>query len=318
MKKFVQAVAFMVFFAIFATPYVAAASADINLIINGERAVFPQPPVIVDGTTLVPVRGVFETLGYQVEWLPAERSARITNSRNEILATVGSNTFYTNGTAHNLNIPAQIINGSTMLPFRALLESVNYAVDWDSETRTIIITTGETTTPPQPTTRDLMPNMTSATTTATAVQGAAGLPIGAEISVLETETHLFAEILIPQYRTHTNILPLYPVFIESIVANYGDKITFDVRAGAGNPFFGFSTFRFNDMACQSTWGQTMGQSIEARHMYDSFTFMLDYPAFLHLSTSTMQIVDDTADTWVFGGDSVTTYLRAYVVIERAR
>ena len=41
---------------------------------------------------------------------------------------------------HNLDVPAQIIGGRTMLPIAAVVRSVGYEVDWDAETRTVVIT----------------------------------------------------------------------------------------------------------------------------------------------------------------------------------
>ena len=54
-----------------ATQVVSAYAADgISVTINGEQVVFEnQQPVIVDGRTLVPVRGVFEALGFEVDWI---------------------------------------------------------------------------------------------------------------------------------------------------------------------------------------------------------------------------------------------------------
>ncbi|MCL2047914.1 MAG: copper amine oxidase N-terminal domain-containing protein [Defluviitaleaceae bacterium] len=47
----------------------AYANNDITIIINDTEVLFTdQCPVIVDGRTLVPIRDVFEALGYSVAW----------------------------------------------------------------------------------------------------------------------------------------------------------------------------------------------------------------------------------------------------------
>ena len=87
------------------------------------------------------MRGVFEQLGFIVSWNGDLRQATLTNDNFSVILTIGSDIFTTNGINHTLDVPAQIVSGSTMLPIRAVLESVGYYLDWDSATRTVLITT---------------------------------------------------------------------------------------------------------------------------------------------------------------------------------
>jgi len=115
----------------------------INNGINSQQVAFPdQDPVIVDGRTLVPLRGVFEGLGFDVDWNSNELSATLIHNDlgDEIVISIGSSTFSANGTMHNLDVPAQIINGRTMLPIRAVLESVGCFVEWTEVTNSLSIT----------------------------------------------------------------------------------------------------------------------------------------------------------------------------------
>ncbi|MCL2386281.1 MAG: copper amine oxidase N-terminal domain-containing protein, partial [Defluviitaleaceae bacterium] len=116
---------------------------NINVTIDGSRVNFAgQPPVNVDGRTLVPVRGVFEMLGFDVGWNPNNQQITLTRATHTVVITVGSATFTANGANHSLDVPAQIIGGSTMLPIRAVVESVGYSVDWNNSTSTVVISTG--------------------------------------------------------------------------------------------------------------------------------------------------------------------------------
>ena len=98
-----------------------------------------QGPALIDGRTMVPVREVFEGLGFFVHWNP--RTQVITLSRDDYVAviTIGSETFTANGVEFPLEVPAQIIEGSTMLPIRGVLESLDYYVGWNATTRTVQI-----------------------------------------------------------------------------------------------------------------------------------------------------------------------------------
>ena len=131
------------------TAFAVSASSDITVTVDGEVVTFEgQQPVIVSGRTLVPVRGVFEHLGFTPTWSGSTQTATLTRDDYTIVITIGSATFTTNGAEYELDVPAQMISGRTMLPIRAVLESVGYELDWVSATRTVVITTGTDTAPP--------------------------------------------------------------------------------------------------------------------------------------------------------------------------
>jgi len=125
---------------------IASTSDDIRVTIDGVAVDFDgQGPVIIDGRTLVPVRGVFEALGFYPTWQRSTQTATLTRDDFVVILTIGSATFTTNGVAHTLDVPAQIIGGRTMLPLRAVLESIGIDdMDWSRSTRTVIIRTPDT------------------------------------------------------------------------------------------------------------------------------------------------------------------------------
>jgi len=111
--------------------------------IDGQPVEFQdQLPVIIGGRTLVPVRDVFEALGFTPTWDGPAGRATLTRDDAVIIIVIGESTFTTNAVIHQLDVPAQLISGRTMLPLRHVLESVGYGIDWDRYTRTVIITTG--------------------------------------------------------------------------------------------------------------------------------------------------------------------------------
>jgi len=124
----------------FSAPSTIYANDPINVTIDGERVAFSgQGPAIIDGRTLVPVRGVFEALGFGVDWNEAARTATLTSDGHMVTLTIGSANFTTNGASYALDVPAQIVGGRTMLPIRAVLESVGFQVGWNEASRTVII-----------------------------------------------------------------------------------------------------------------------------------------------------------------------------------
>jgi len=133
-------------------PTTALASDTITVTIDGQRVTFAdQQPVIINNRTLVPVGGVFEALGFTPSWSGSAQTATLTRADYTVVITIGSATFTTNGIEHTLDVPAQIINNRTMLPLRAVLESIGIApesIGWDGNARAITIITGAEVTPP--------------------------------------------------------------------------------------------------------------------------------------------------------------------------
>ena len=119
---------------------VAVRASEISVTIDGLIVDFEgQPPVIVESRTLVPVRGVFEMLDFYVSWDNDTRAAILTRSDYTVIIAIDSYIFTTNGVNYSLDVPAQIIGGRTMLPIRAVLESVGYSLDWDGANNTVLI-----------------------------------------------------------------------------------------------------------------------------------------------------------------------------------
>ncbi len=116
----------------------AVCAADgVTVEVNG--TVVDTQGVIVDSRTLVPVRGVFEELGYTVEWDAETKTATLTKGSNTVSMTSGNTYFTYNGTQVTPDVPQQIIDGRFMLPLRAVGETLNAQVEWDAETKTASI-----------------------------------------------------------------------------------------------------------------------------------------------------------------------------------
>ena len=122
---------------------------DINVYIAGHPVQFTdQRPVIVDGRVLVPIRDVFEAMAFDVVWRPTTEEVYLTGYQGwvEIVVPLHSPEFQTirdgnAGVMHDLDVPAQIINGRTMLPLRAIMESIGWEVYWNEGTRTVHLET---------------------------------------------------------------------------------------------------------------------------------------------------------------------------------
>ena len=114
---------------------------EIHIFIDNTPIVdLKMPPVIIDGRTLVPLREVFEKMGAEVIWNDQEKSATIKKDKNQVVFNINSNEAIKNSLdIIKLDVAAKIINNYTMVPLRAISDSIGYSVEWDNKTRTIYI-----------------------------------------------------------------------------------------------------------------------------------------------------------------------------------
>lgn len=115
------------------------ASEEITVSINKTILTFDQPPVIVNDRTLVPLRAIFEALGAVVDWEPTTRTVTARRGEINLSFVVDTNIIKKNGADIEIDVPAQIIGDRTMVPVRAISESLDAGVDWDPITRTVLI-----------------------------------------------------------------------------------------------------------------------------------------------------------------------------------
>ncbi len=120
----------------------AFAADDVRIVVNNETMNFAgdQPPVIQNGRTLVPFRAVFEKMGAEVEWYSDSKLCKASLGGVEVAIHIDSTTVSISGKASvESDVPAQIINGRTMVPLRVLSEGVGADVDWNPTTKTITV-----------------------------------------------------------------------------------------------------------------------------------------------------------------------------------
>lgn len=114
---------------------------DYSVVFNGEKLVFDQDPINVNDRVLVPMRGIFEAYGADVEWDEVNRIVTATTDDTVIELTIDADRAYINNKRVALDVPAIIVEetGRTMVPVRFVSEALDADVDWDEATYTVII-----------------------------------------------------------------------------------------------------------------------------------------------------------------------------------
>lgn len=127
--------------------FVAVSAADYTKVsVNGEYIEMDQKPIFKDDRILIPVRAVGEALKCKVEWDHDTQTATLNSGATELKITIGETKMNKTNISRNpidipieLEVPAFIENGRTMLPLRAVSEALFLDVNWDEEERTVVV-----------------------------------------------------------------------------------------------------------------------------------------------------------------------------------
>ena len=141
MKKFISA-ALAAATAFSAMSIAAFADDAIKITVNGEDLVISEgdtQPFIEEERTLVPMRAIFEALGAKVDWDGENRRVTATKEEDTIVLDIDSKIMLVNGSEVELEIPAKIVNERTVVPVRAISESLDCIVVWDEDTKTVYV-----------------------------------------------------------------------------------------------------------------------------------------------------------------------------------
>ncbi|MCL6580747.1 MAG: copper amine oxidase [Firmicutes bacterium] len=132
-----------------ASPGNAAASPPpVTVLLDGLPVTFDVPPMILGGRTLVPFRLLSEALGAEVQWdeetgrvhatLELDDEGRLPARTVDLW--VGQTRALASGRPCELDVPATLVEGRTLVPLRFFGEALGAAVTWDPATRTVHVT----------------------------------------------------------------------------------------------------------------------------------------------------------------------------------
>lgn len=146
-------------------PYASPFSYNVSVALNGSRLQLGKGPFIINGSTYVPLRGVFDAMNLNVYWDDVksgdERTQLITASRNSTIAQFVRKdngqgfrawrlSFYEGEYPDTGAAPARaegidavqpiILDGTAYVPLRIIAEGFNSQVGWDDASKTALIT----------------------------------------------------------------------------------------------------------------------------------------------------------------------------------
>lgn len=105
--------------------------------IDGIKKNMDTSPFLLNGRTMVPVRIIAETLGYEVVWNNGEIILK--NKNITVNLYVNKNKLLVNGFEHFIDSSVVLKDGRTYLPVRILSEVLNFLVSWIEKSKEVII-----------------------------------------------------------------------------------------------------------------------------------------------------------------------------------
>lgn len=139
MRKFLVPLAVILALLVLPLGAFAAGQSNIKVKINDQVLYFDVNPVIDNGRTLVPLRGIFENLGADVQWIAQTSTVLATRGDTRVKLQIGNANAYVNDQVIPLDVPAKIVDGSTLVPVRFISESLGATVDWENSSSTVLI-----------------------------------------------------------------------------------------------------------------------------------------------------------------------------------
>lgn len=113
----------------------------VRVLVDEQFLLLDSKPVIDEGSTLVPLRGIFEKLGATVTWDANSQSVTATRDGRTIRLQISSKEAAIDGTGWSLEVAPRLIDGSTMIPVRFVAEALGSEVHWDQANKLVLIKT---------------------------------------------------------------------------------------------------------------------------------------------------------------------------------
>lgn len=120
--------------------YAAAQEPQVGVNVNGDRIITDAPAFIKDERTLVPLRGIFEKLGAEIEWIDDEKRVNVNYKDINVSLQIDNKEASVNGVTSTLDVAPIISNDRTMIPLRFISENIGMKVGWIPEACVATIT----------------------------------------------------------------------------------------------------------------------------------------------------------------------------------
>jgi hypothetical protein len=114
-------------------------TSEIGIMVNGRLLPTDVLPVMEQGRVLVPVRAVGEALGVNVGWDQGLQQITLMGEERNVELFIGNRFANINGVSSELDVPARVIQGRTLVPLRFVGQAFGAEVNWNSDLQMVEI-----------------------------------------------------------------------------------------------------------------------------------------------------------------------------------
>ena len=143
MKWIKKAICISLVMLMFLTASSFAKAEPIKIFINKGIVPSDQAPIIKNSRVLVPLRVIAENLGARVAYEAGEKRVNIKKGEISMTLVIGDDMIWYSDMDKagpvDIDVPAMIKNGRTMVPLRAVAELFDLEVNWDGKKRAVYI-----------------------------------------------------------------------------------------------------------------------------------------------------------------------------------
>jgi len=140
LKRIAKVVLIVVAISLLLSGIAWASTPEITIKVNGVALSSEIPPLIVSSSTMVPMRTICESIGAGVTWDQRTKTVIATKSGHIVKLRIGNRIpTKDNSPMKQLDVPAMLIEGRTLVPVRCIAEAFGSTVGWNGATRTVDI-----------------------------------------------------------------------------------------------------------------------------------------------------------------------------------
>ncbi len=111
----------------------------ITIVLNGKIIELEEPALIYKSRTIVPMKFLFNELGYDVSWQAETRTVTAIRGKEEIKLQIENKEILINSETITSDVKPVIINNRTYIPLNLVTTGSGAKVEWLEETRTVSV-----------------------------------------------------------------------------------------------------------------------------------------------------------------------------------